>query len=141
MNLNNFKQINDEFGYRVGNLVLKVVAEHLLDNVHECDTVFHHGDSAFVILLADIAHTVAVEQTAMNLLTIFSDSLAVDGHKVTITMSIGISIYPDDGKDMHSLIEHADIALYQARVKSEHTCGFLTTGRNGKTVDMRRETL
>lgn len=127
VDLDNFKQINDVFGHSVGDHVLQKVARYLLSGVRETDTVCRHGGDEFVILLADIANPAAAEQAANKLLTLFIDPLVVDGNKVNVAMSVGISMYPDDGKDMHSLIEHADTAMYQAKITGRKTSRFLTT--------------
>lgn len=137
VDLDNFKQINDVFGHRIGDHVLQAVARHLLHGVRDTDTVCRHGGDEFVILLADIADPPAAEQAANKLLDLFTKPLLIDGHEVKVAMSIGISMYPDDGKDMHSLIEHADIAMYLAKATGENTCGFFTTPQEDKTADIR----
>lgn len=137
VDLDNFKQINDIFGHSVGDHVLQAVARELLRGVRDTDTVCRYGGDEFVILLADVGDAEAAEHAAKHLLTLFADPLEVDEHKVRVAMSIGISIYPDDGQDMYSLIEHADIAMYQAKAKGENACGFFKTTGNGKAADMR----
>lgn len=140
VDLDNFKQINDIFGHRVGDQVLQEVARQLLQGVRETDTVCRHGGDEFVILLADVADPAAAEQAANHLLGLFADPVVVDGHKVDVAMSIGISIYPDDARDLNSLIEHADIAMYQAKVTGRKTSRFLTTNGEGRPVDLRPTT-
>lgn len=124
VDLDNFKQLNDVFGHRIGDRVLQVVARHLLNGVRDSDTVCRHGGDEFVILLADVADPAAAEHAASHLLRMFADPLLVDGQRVQVSMSIGISMYPDDGEDMHSLIERADLAMYQAKAKGDSTCFF-----------------
>lgn len=113
LDLNNFKAINDLFGHHVGDRVLKRVARHLLRGVRDTDTVGRHGGDEFVILLADVADATAAERAARGLIALFADPLLVEGHSVTVSMSIGISMYPGSGEDMHSLVEHADTAMYE----------------------------
>lgn len=136
VDLDNFKQINDVFGHSVGDQALQAVAGQLLQGVRDTDTVSRHGGDEFVILLADVADAPAAEQAANNLLALFTGPLRIDGHTVDISMSIGISMYPDDGKDMHALIEHADVAMYLAKTAGENTCGFFIAGEDGRSADI-----
>ncbi|WP_111658153.1 diguanylate cyclase domain-containing protein [Isoalcanivorax indicus] len=115
VDMDNFKQINDVFGHRVGDLVLQAVAGNLLHAVRDTDTVCRLGGDEFVILLADVASLAAAEQVAAKLLALVAEPVQVDGHQVSVAMSIGISMYPGDGEDMHALIEHADAAMYQEK--------------------------
>lgn len=133
VDLDNFKQINDTFGHRVGDRVLKTVARHLLCGVRDTDTVGRHGGDEFVILLADVADPPAAEQAARSLLTLFDDPLPVDGQKVKVSMSIGISMYPDHGDDMHALIERADVAMYRVKTSGQNTCGFFIPNKKVET--------
>ncbi len=137
VDLDNFKQINDVFGHRVGDHVLQAVARYLLSGVRDTDTVCRHGGDEFVILLADVADSAAAEKAANKLLNLFTRPVRVNGHKVNVAMSIGVSMYPDDGEEMQSLIQHADIAMYQAKAKGENTCGFFNPVGGGKAADMR----
>lgn len=136
IDLDNFKQINDDFGHRVGDLVLQTAAGYLLGGVRDADTVCRHGGDEFVVLLADVADPAAAEQAATKLLALFADPLDVCGNKVKVAMSIGISMYPDDGDDMYSLVENADIAMYQAKENREKACGFLAAGGKVRAVDV-----
>ncbi|MBZ2190552.1 diguanylate cyclase [Alcanivorax sp. JB21] len=124
VDMDNFKQINDVLGHRVGDHVLQAVAGRLLRGVRDTDTVCRHGGDEFVILLADVASPAATEQVVTKLLALFSEPLPINGHKVKVAMSIGISMYPADGKDMHALIGHADVAMYQAKAQGANTFGF-----------------
>lgn len=134
VDLDNFKQINDVYGHRIGDGALQSVADKLLGGVRETDTVCRHGGDEFVILLAEVANAAAAEQTATTLLKLFSQDLVIDEHNVKVMMSMGISMYPDDGEDIHALIEHADLAMYQAKAKASNTCRFQATNGNGKAV-------
>lgn len=137
VDLDNFKQINDVLGHSVGDHVLQAVADNLLRGVRDSDTVCRHGGDEFVILLAEVASPAAARQAAGKLLSLFKEPLLIDGHSVTVAMSIGISMYPGDGKDMCSLVEHADAAMYQAKAKGENRCGFVSAGEKDTAVGMR----
>ena len=134
VDLDNFKQINDALGHGIGDHVLQAVARNLLRGVRETDTVCRHGGDEFVILLADVADPAAAGHAVDKLLALFAAPLPVDGHQVKVAMSIGISMYPDDGDDMYALIEYADAAMYQAKAKGENTSGLFTSSGNGKAA-------
>ncbi|WLD56816.1 diguanylate cyclase [Salinispirillum sp. LH 10-3-1] len=123
VDLDNFKQTNDLFGHRVGDHVLQAVARTLLRGVRDTDTVCRYGGDEFVILLADVSDLAAAELAANKLLSLFARALQVDEHRVKVSMSIGISMYPNDGREMQALIERADIAMYQAKASGKNACG------------------
>ncbi len=137
VDLDNFKNINDRLGHRVGDHVLKAVADRLLHGVRDTDTVCRQGGDEFLILLADVADASAAEQAAKKLLSLFLNPLLVDGHEVKVTLSIGISMYPANGKEMDALIEHADIAMFQAKTREENACGFFTAKGDGEVGNER----
>ncbi|MGM0564310.1 MAG: diguanylate cyclase domain-containing protein [Pseudomonadota bacterium] len=118
VDLDRFKQINDQFGHEFGDCVLKAVGARLLRGVRDSDTVCRHGGDEFIILLADVADPAAAHQVANKLASLFTAPLLIDSHPVQVAMSIGISIYPDDGNDMNSLIKHADTAMYRVKIKT-----------------------
>ena len=136
VDLDNFKQINDSLGHRVGDHVLQMVVGHLLCGVRDTDTVCRHGGDEFVILLAEVASPAAAKQAAAKLLSLFAEPLQVEGHEVKVAMSMGISIYPDDGKDVHSLVARADSAMYQAKAKGENICEFPSSTSNATAMDL-----
>lgn len=136
VDLDNFKQINDVLGHNVGDHVLQAVAATLIRGVRDSDTVCRHGGDEFVILLAEVASQASAKQAATKLLNLFSQPLLIDGHPVKVAMSIGIAVYPGDGKDMQRLVEHADAAMYQAKAKGENSCGFVTDGEHGNRVEL-----
>lgn len=135
VDLDNFKKINDSLGHKVGDNLLRTVANHFLSGVRDTDTVCRHGGDEFVILLAEVASPAAAKQAATKLLSLFSQPIQVEGRDVKVAMSIGISMYPDDGRDMHSLIARADSAMYQAKAKGENICEFPSRGGNTMAMD------
>lgn len=115
LDLDRFKEVNDSLGHTVGDKLLQSVAARLSTCVRATDTVCRQGGDEFVILLAEIEVTRDAVQVAEKLLAAFASPHVVDGHKLSLTLSIGISIYPDDGKDADTLMEKADTAMYQAK--------------------------
>ncbi|MBK1722606.1 bifunctional diguanylate cyclase/phosphodiesterase [Thiocystis violacea] len=121
LDLDRFKEVNDTLGHGVGDALLIEVAEMLAKQVREVDTIARLGGDEFVIILEDIPASRFAATFADRLMETFSRPLAVQGRDLFITASIGISIYPDDGADMETLVRHADVAMYQTK----------NTGRNG----------
>lgn len=115
LDVDNFKQINDTLGHRVGDEVLKRVAECLLSSVRDADTVSRHGGDEFLILLTELSYASDAVQIARKVMASLGESAVVDGHRINLAASIGISIYPDDGEDPDTLIDRADAAMYRAK--------------------------
>lgn len=115
LDLDRFKPLNDELGHALGDEMLKVVAQRLSLAVREADTVSRYGGDEFLILLAEVSGSADVEAVAQKLLDTLAAACRVGGRNLTLTASIGISLYPDDGDDIDSLIARADAAMYRAK--------------------------
>jgi diguanylate cyclase len=115
VDLNNFKQINDTLGHGVGDQVLRLAAKRLASAVRGSDTVSRHGGDEFLILVTDVSHAVDVAQIAVKLIAALGPPTRVGEHVLRLTASIGISLFPDDGEDAHTLVERADAAMYRAK--------------------------
>jgi diguanylate cyclase (GGDEF)-like protein len=118
MDLNAFKEINDTFGHAAGDKALQLVADCLTSLVRETDTVSRHGGDEFLILLAEVARTEDAELVAQKVNAKLGSYSRIDSHVVGLSASIGISVYPDDGADVKTLIERADAAMYLAKVQT-----------------------
>ena len=115
LDLDRFKYINDSLGHAVGDQLLQSVAHRLTAAVRSSDTVCRQGGDEFVILLADVEHAEDAALSAQKILDALSVSHRIDHFELHITVSIGISIYPENGENAESLIKHADTAMYQAK--------------------------
>jgi len=115
LDLDNFKQVNDGLGHAIGDEVLKKTAQSLAASVREGDTVSRHGGDEFLILLNGVSRASDAAQIATHLGTALQQPILVSGHQIFLTASIGISIFPDDGDDLDTLIERADAAMYRAK--------------------------
>lgn len=115
LDLDFFKQINDSFGHSVGDRLLKEVATDILDCVRTTDTVSRHGGDEFVVLLTEIEHVGDSTQVAEKLLARFARPRIVDGHELKLTLSIGISVYPENGLDADTLLNSADASMYTTK--------------------------
>ena len=115
LDLDGFKQVNDSVGHAAGDRLLTAVARCLVLSVRASDTVSRHGGDEFLILLTEIVHDSDAATTSAKMLQALA-ALPVEGAEgARITGSIGISFYPDHGKDVQALISRADAAMYCAK--------------------------
>lgn len=121
IDIDNFKEINDTLGHAVGDETLKAVARCLSSAVRAGDTVSRHGGDEFLVLLAEIAHGPDALLVANKMLALLNQPQAIAGHRLRLSASIGISVYPDDGDDPLVLIERADAAMYRAKRRGPGT--------------------
>ncbi|MBR0568118.1 EAL domain-containing protein [Azoarcus sp. L1K30] len=115
LDLDRFKYVNDSLGHQAGDLLLQAVSRRFMSCVRADDTVARTGGDEFVILLPSLHDRGRVVEVASRILAALRDPFDIRGQRLTISPSIGIAIYPDDGADAETLIKHADAAMYQAK--------------------------
>jgi diguanylate cyclase (GGDEF)-like protein len=115
IDLDNFKEINDTLGHDVGDDLLVQVAGRLQEQVRESDTVARLGGDEFVVVLPDINNQVRATRVAENILSAIGSPFTSGLHTLRTTPSIGIAIFPADGKDVQTVIKNADAAMYRAK--------------------------
>ena len=115
LDLDRFKPVNDEFGHAVGDLVLIEAAKRMNGCVREMDMVSRRGGDEFVIILESDNVREAAALVAGKLIRAVSQPYSADGHDLAIGASVGIAVFPDDGKDADTLLKAADTALYNAK--------------------------
>jgi diguanylate cyclase (GGDEF)-like protein/PAS domain S-box-containing protein len=115
IDLDRFKQINDSLGHEFGDVYFKAVSERLRTSVREIDTLARHGGDEFILALRDVGEASDAVRICGRLLQELSAPILVDGRSLTITASIGISIYPDHGDTPGLLLRNADMALQAAK--------------------------
>ena len=128
IDLDHFKNINDSLGHNIGDQLLQSVAKRLTQNVREEDTISRQGGDEFIILLPDLENSDDAALVAEKLLTAARQPYRFDSQEVNISFSIGISLYPDDSRDMHELRRQADAAMYQAKQDGRNTYRFFRRG-------------
>jgi diguanylate cyclase (GGDEF)-like protein len=121
LDLDGFKEINDTLGHSTGDTLLKIVARRLESVVREEDTVARVGGDEFMIALWQVANASDVATVAAKLVDIVSQPYAIDDHRVAVTTSAGVGIYPDHGENADSLMKSADDALYEAKRAGKNT--------------------
>jgi diguanylate cyclase (GGDEF)-like protein/PAS domain S-box-containing protein len=130
LDLDKFKEINDSLGHEFGDKVLQSVVKRLLTCVRASDTVSRLGGDEFVILLSEIKQTGDAGVKAGQILTAMNAPFEIDSHKLHITASIGVAVYPNDSTDPENLIKKADLAMYQAKEQGRHSYRFQTVTVN-----------
>jgi len=115
LDIDHFKHINDSLGHAVGDQLLQEVASRLQENVRNSDTVSRQGGDEFIVLLAEMEAARNADVTATKLLLAMGEPFLIGGQALHITVSIGISVYPDNSTDMDTLVRNADIAMYHAK--------------------------
>jgi len=115
MDIDHFKHINDSLGHLVGDKLLQSIARRLQACVRLSDTVSRHGGDEFVVLLADVEDAHGAVLSAQKLIDTMAEPHIIGIHRIHVTLSIGISLYPDDGKDLESIVSNADTAMYHAK--------------------------
>jgi diguanylate cyclase (GGDEF)-like protein/PAS domain S-box-containing protein len=127
VDLDNFKAVNDGYGHDVGDLVLQEVARRLQGCVREVDTVARIGGDEFTIILAEITHPADAGIVAQKILRVLASPYHAKDGELTITASIGGSIFHGGDKEMDDIIKHADNAMYRAKRTRNHYHQFGTT--------------
>ena len=116
LDLDKFKDVNDTLGHDVGDLLLKAAANRLSAALRKGDTVARFGGDEFVLSFPDLKEREDVIQVAQKIVESFRKPFLIGTHQLTVTTSIGIAVYPNDGADEGILLKNADIALYQAKL-------------------------
>ncbi|BBP05252.1 hypothetical protein TPL01_23970 [Sulfuriferula plumbiphila] len=134
MDLDRFKHINDSLGHAVGDQLLQSVAQRLVGCVRHSDTISRQGGDEFVLLLPHIEHAEDAALSAQKMLAALALSHRIDRHDLHISVSIGISVYPDDGQDAETLIKNADTAMYHAKENGRNNYKFFEQSMNVRAV-------
>ncbi len=147
IDLDFFKRINDTLGHSVGDQLLRVAAERLTKCVRRSDTVARSwedegtdvvsrlGGDEFIVVLSELAHNQDAARVANRILAELSRPFTLSGHEVIVSASIGIALYPADGKDAESLLKNADVAMYHAKNQGRNAYQFYTHSMNESAME------
>jgi diguanylate cyclase (GGDEF)-like protein/PAS domain S-box-containing protein len=135
LDLDRFKIVNDSLGHLLGDLLLQEVGERLKGWAREQDTVARLGGDEFLILLTGVKDIRDAAVAADRLMAAMTAEFVVQGHALSISCSLGISIFPEHGADIETLIKNADTAMYNAKDKGRNNFRFFTEDMNAQVAE------
>jgi len=135
LDVDQFKVVNDSLGHRLGDDLLKQVSQRLSHCVRNEDTLARHGGDEFVILLADLERPEDASRIAQQIFDVLEKPLVLDGQSVTVSLSLGASIFPRDGTDAETLLKNADAAVYRAKELGRNNLQFYTKELNSRAME------
>ncbi|MCK5657135.1 MAG: EAL domain-containing protein, partial [Deltaproteobacteria bacterium] len=147
LDLDYFKRVNDTYGHHLGDMLLRAVGERLIRIIRKSDIIARNvedicstnvarfGGDEFVLLLTNIQDVQDVSKVARRILYTISDAFMLDGHELSVTTSIGISLYPADGEEPETLIKNADKAMYHAKNLGRNNYQFFADSLEGTTPE------
>lgn len=127
IDLDEFKSINDTLGHDYGDLLLKAVADQLSANINEDDILARNGGDEFVILRNQIISQEELESFLLKLVSIASHSFVLEDETVHITLSAGVSLFPQNGLSLGELMKNADLAMYTAKLSGKNSYSFFSS--------------
>jgi diguanylate cyclase (GGDEF)-like protein len=115
LDLDGFKEVNDQRGHRAGDSLLAEVARRIVRSVRDHDLVARHGGDEFVVLLENIENPSIAHAVAARVVEAIAVPFEIEGEKVRLGVSIGVAYYPEHGNSGHELLQRADYAMYRAK--------------------------
>jgi len=135
LDLDHFKDVNDSLGHKIGDILLKSVAQYLQEVIRTEDFVARIGGDEFVVVINNYESHLELIQILQRLLARIKEPFIVETNPIYVSASIGVVIYPKDGFDMNTLLKHADIAMYEAKRKGRDQYHFFTQSLNQKVQE------
>ncbi|AVY94684.1 hypothetical protein DAI18_12015 [Microvirgula aerodenitrificans] len=130
IDLDRFKWVNDSLGHLVGDALLRMAAERIKGCIREADTLGRQGGDEFLVILSCIDDFNVVNRVATRILEQMAEPFFIDGVELFLSVSIGVSVYPDNGRDFDTLLKRADSAMYLAKDSGRNTYRFFTEQSN-----------
>jgi diguanylate cyclase (GGDEF)-like protein len=138
IDLDDFKQVNDTLGHAVGDATLQLAARRLESVVRNSDTVGRHGGDEFLVLMSEISQATDAALVAEKILVAFAAPAQVREREIDLRVSIGIAVYPEDGKDARTLIDRADDAMYHAKKQAGSSFHFFNEDTSSERLQQTR---
>jgi diguanylate cyclase (GGDEF)-like protein/PAS domain S-box-containing protein len=135
LDLDRFKTINDSLGHLAGDELLRTVSERLRGCLRDTDSAARLGGDSFVILLAELGSREDAALAARKIIEVLAVPTRIENQELSVTVSIGISLYPSDGNDFASLIKNAGVALYSAKQKGRNTFQFFESTMIARSLE------
>lgn len=136
LDLDRFKIINDTLGHAIGDKLLQTASERLTKCLRENDTIARWGGDEFILLLPQINSKQDAAKVATRLLEVLQPAFDIEGHQLYISCSIGIAVYPNDGKNPETLLKNADVALYRAKEQGRNNYQLYSPTMNSKASEL-----
>ncbi|MFH2051443.1 MAG: EAL domain-containing protein [bacterium] len=136
--LDNFKDINDTLGHDFGDLLLKSIGDRLSASIRRGDTLSRLGGDEFVLLLPWVTTDGEILAVVRKIKDAMTAPFMLNGHEVFTSTSIGIAVFPEDGKDVQTLLKHADTAMYAAKGRGRNRYQFFSEDMNRRTLNRLR---
>jgi diguanylate cyclase (GGDEF)-like protein/PAS domain S-box-containing protein len=135
IDLDRFKKVNDTLGHETGDLLLQQVATRFRSALRESDLVARLGGDEYTVLMRPVREVQEVAACAQKLINVLAQPFEVNAHELYVTCSVGISMYPDDGKDAATLLKNADIAMYRAKDQGKNNYQFFSSEVNAASFE------
>ncbi|MBY0579982.1 MAG: EAL domain-containing protein [Burkholderiales bacterium] len=135
LDIDRFKSVNDSLGHAAGDQLLKDIADRVKGCIRKADTVARLAGDEFVLVLPDIDGEAHVCVVAENILEVMRAPFSIEGHSISVSVSIGVSLYPNDGRDFNALIRSADSAMYHAKKIGRNNFQFYSEEMNAKALE------
>ena len=135
LDIDKFKEINDSLGHHVGDQILIKVAKRIEDKIRDSDTLARLGGDEFTIILNNINNVDDISVFITNIMLLFKQPFIIANNTLDITLSIGISLFPNDGKTADALLKNADAAMYEAKISGRNTYCFYDKEMTEKALE------
>ena len=126
LDLDRFKEINDSLGHETGDILIQLLSKRIQSQLRDTDTLARFGGDEFLILLESLTDADNIDEILNKLICSMEDPFDINDHLLHLTLSAGVSIYPDDGNDPETLIRNSDTAMYRAKDEGRNTYQFYT---------------
>jgi len=135
LDIDNFKSVNDNYGHAAGDLLIKAVGVRLTTCIRDTDTVSRYSGDEFVIVMENVGNEHDVTLVVEKIIETLSETYIYKGKNIISTVSVGIALYPEDGKSTEELIKNADLAMYHVKDISKNNYSFFTKSLNDMVTE------
>ena len=135
IDIDNFKTINNSLGQTIGDRLIQELSCRIIAALHETDTVSHCGGDEFLVVLTRLQHTDEIAPILQKLMGVIREGFVIGDHDLSVTASIGVSVYPQDGHDIDGLINKCELAMYRVKESGRNNYQFFDGDMNAEALD------